>query len=113
MDSPGMLIELLALDHAKIVEFYTNVFGWRDEGHEGFAFVTYYGVLAPAGTPAAVVKELNEALVEVLARPDVKKAFAGHGLEAASSTPEEFASLIRDDIAKAQAIIESAKIKVQ
>ena len=84
-----------------------------ESGHEGFAFVTYYGVLAPAGTPAAVVKELNEALVEVLARPDVKKAFAGHGLEAASSTPEEFASLIRDDIAKAQAIIESAKIKVQ
>ena len=67
-----------------------------ESGYEDFAFVTYYGVLAPAGTPAAVVRQLNEALVKVLARPDVRQAFAGHGLEAASSTPEAFASLIRE-----------------
>ena len=84
-----------------------------ESGYKDFGFVTYYGVLAPAGTPSAVVRQLNEAIVKVLARPDVRKAFAGHGLEAASSTPEEFASLIRADIAKARAIIQSANIKVQ
>jgi tripartite-type tricarboxylate transporter receptor subunit TctC len=84
-----------------------------ESGYKDFSFVAYYGVLAPAGVPPEVVKRLNEALVKVLAKPEVKKAFAGQGLEAASSTPEEFAELIRQDIAKAKAIIEKADIKIQ
>jgi tripartite-type tricarboxylate transporter receptor subunit TctC len=83
-----------------------------ESGYKDYAFVTYYGVLAPAKTPDEVVSKLNAAIAKVLARPDVKEAFAAQGLEAAASTPEEFAALIHSDIAKAKAIIESANIKL-
>ncbi|WP_313297459.1 tripartite tricarboxylate transporter substrate binding protein [Diaphorobacter sp.] len=83
-----------------------------ESGYKNYAFVTYYGVLAPAGTPKDVVGKLNDAVVKVMARPDVKDAFAKQGLEASTGTPEAFRELIDKDIAKAKAIITSANIKV-
>ncbi|WP_353234100.1 tripartite tricarboxylate transporter substrate binding protein [Diaphorobacter ruginosibacter] len=83
-----------------------------ESGHKDYSFVTYYGVFAPAGTPGEVVAKLNDAVVKVMARPDVKEAFAKQGLEAESSTPEAFRQMIEKDIGKAKAIIKSANIKV-
>jgi len=47
-------------------------------------------VLAPAGTPAPVVQRLNDALVKIMARPDVQKTFLDSGIEPGSSSVEEF-----------------------
>jgi tripartite-type tricarboxylate transporter receptor subunit TctC len=74
---------------------------------------TYYGVFAPAGTPADVTKTLNDAVVQVMARPDVRAAYAKQGLEASSTTPQDFSRLIENDIAKAKATIQAAHIQVQ
>ncbi len=84
-----------------------------ESGYKDYSFVTYYGVLAPAGTPADVVKALNDAVVQVMARPDVRAAYAKQGLEANSTTPQEFGRLIENDIAKAKATIQAAHIQVQ
>ena len=84
-----------------------------ESGYKDYSFVTYYGVLAPAGTPADVVKALNDAVVQVMARPDVRAAYAKQGLEASSTTPQEFGRLIENDIAKAKATIQAAHIQVQ
>lgn len=84
-----------------------------ESGYKDYSFVTYYGVFAPAGTPADVVKTLNDAVVQVMARPDVRTAYAKQGLEARATTPQEFSKLIEKDIAKAKATIQAANIQVQ
>ncbi len=84
-----------------------------EAGYKDYSFVTYYGVFAPAGTPADVIKTLNEAVVEVMARPEVRAAYAKQGLEAATTTPQEFSKLIEKDIAKARATIKASHIQVQ
>ncbi len=84
-----------------------------ESGYKDYSFVTYYGVFAPAGTPAHVVKTLNSAIVQVMARPDVRAAYAKQGLDASSTTPQAFSQLIEKDIAKAKATIQAANIQVQ
>ncbi|WP_336730394.1 tripartite tricarboxylate transporter substrate binding protein [Achromobacter ruhlandii] len=82
-------------------------------GYKDFSVVTYYGVLAPAKTPAAVVARLNADFNKLLARPDVRDALAAQGLEADPVSSEQFAALIRSDIGKARQTIATAGIVVQ
>ncbi|CUJ49664.1 MULTISPECIES: Bug family tripartite tricarboxylate transporter substrate binding protein [Achromobacter] len=82
-------------------------------GYKDFSVVTYYGVLAPAKTPAAVVARLNADFNKLLARQDVRDALASQGLEADPVSSEEFAALIRSDIGKARQTIATAGIVVQ
>jgi tripartite-type tricarboxylate transporter receptor subunit TctC len=78
----------------------------------GLVAVNWWGVLFPAGTPRPVVQKLNADTVKALADPDVKKRFADLGVEAVSSTPEQFAAFIRDEMAKYAKLIKEANIKV-
>jgi len=78
----------------------------------GLVAVNWWGVLLPAGSPKAVVDKLNADTVRALADPDVKKRFADLGVEAVSSTPEQFAAFIRDEMAKYAKLIKEANIKV-
>ncbi|MCV6794982.1 tripartite tricarboxylate transporter substrate binding protein [Achromobacter ruhlandii] len=82
-------------------------------GYKDFSVVTYYGVLAPSKTPAAVVARLNADFNKLLARPDVRDALAAQGLEADPVSSEQFAALIRSDIGKARQTIATAGIVVQ
>jgi len=82
-------------------------------GYPDFNVVTFYGVLAPAQTPAAVVSRLNQDFNTLLARKDVKDALAAQGLETNPMSSEAFSRLIKDDIKKAQHTIDSAKIAIQ
>jgi len=78
----------------------------------GLVAVNWWGVLMPAGSPKAIVDKLNADTVKALADPDVKKRFADLGVEAVSSTPEQFAAFIRDEMAKYAKLIKEANIKV-
>ncbi len=60
----------------------------------------WMGILAPAGTPSGVVATLNSALNKVLAAPDIAEKFAQAGAEPATSTPQEFGDLIREEVTK-------------
>jgi tripartite-type tricarboxylate transporter receptor subunit TctC len=66
----------------------------------GLVAVNWWGVLLPAGTSRAIVDKLNADTKKALADPDVKKRFADLGVEAVSSTPEQFGAFIRDEMAK-------------
>jgi tripartite-type tricarboxylate transporter receptor subunit TctC len=72
---------------------------------------TWYGVLAPAGTPPAVVSRLNAELQKIVGSPDIKAQFAVQGIEPAGGTPEQFGALIRDDSARWGRLIKAANIK--
>lgn len=66
----------------------------------GYEATSWFGMFAPAGTPAPVLAKLNAAIVKVLAQPDVKKKINEQGAEVYSETPEQFAALIQAESVK-------------
>jgi tripartite-type tricarboxylate transporter receptor subunit TctC len=67
-----------------------------EAGVPGFVVESWYGLLAPAGTPDAIIERLHRDVVAVLAKPEVQSAFAQQGAEPMTSTPAEFATLIAE-----------------
>jgi tripartite-type tricarboxylate transporter receptor subunit TctC len=78
----------------------------------GFEVVNWYGMVVRAGTPAAIVARLNQEVANALRQPDVAERAASLGLDLLGSSPERFAALQRDEIAKWGDVIRTAKIKV-
>ncbi|HXM81777.1 MAG TPA: tripartite tricarboxylate transporter substrate binding protein [Burkholderiales bacterium] len=78
----------------------------------GLVAVNWWGVLMPAGAPRSIVSKLNGDTVKALADPEVKKKFADLGVDAVSSTPEQFSAFIRAEMDKYGKLIKEANIKV-
>lgn len=76
-----------------------------ESGLPGYDATSWYGVVAPAKTPPAIVAKLNDAFVRALQDPGVKKVLAGLGLDSVGSSTAEFAALINSDMAKWAAVI--------
>ena len=81
-------------------------------GVAGFEAYAWQGMVAPAGTPKAVVARLNAELVKALKTPEVQKKLEGVGVEAVSSTPEEFASYARAEAERWGKLIKAKGITV-
>ena len=81
-----------------------------ESGFPGFEAVSWFGLLVPTGTPAAIVNKLNQDTVKVLAQPDMRATFTKLGLDAVGNTPGEFAAIIKSDIAKWAKVIKEAGI---
>jgi len=79
----------------------------------GFEVNVWFGILAPAGTPAPVIAKLNAAIREVLANPQLQQKFVGYGCIATASTPQEFATMIAAEVPKWKGVVETAKITTQ
>jgi len=71
-----------------------------ESGFKGFDAQQWYGVVGPAGMPAAIVKQLNDTLATVLAAPDLRDKLAVEAIEPTVMTPEKFGEFIRADIAR-------------
>ena len=71
-----------------------------EAGVPGYEATSWFGMFAPAGTPAPVLAKLNAAIVKVLAQPDVKKKINEQGAEVHSETPEQFAAFIQAESVK-------------
>jgi tripartite-type tricarboxylate transporter receptor subunit TctC len=74
---------------------------------------TWFGLLAPAGTPRPIVDKIHKEVVKIMAMPDVREKLASYGLEPFTSTPEEFDALMRADLVKFERIIKAASIKAE
>ena len=74
----------------------------------GFGSTPWYGLLAPAGTPKAIVAQLQAEVAKALDDPAVKEKLAAAGCEPFKSTPEQFATLIRDDLPKWAKIVKDS-----
>jgi len=83
-----------------------------EAGVPGFEAGTWFAVLAPAGTPAAIVKQLNNEIVKILNLPDVKERLYQLGAEPRSGTPEQLATLMKQDMAKWAKVIKDANIHI-
>jgi len=90
----------IAVTTAKRSPELPNVPTIAEAGVPGYEATSWFGMLAPAATPAPIVAKLNAALVKVLAQPDIKKKINDQGAEAYSETPAEFAAFIQKESVK-------------
>lgn len=80
----------------------------QEAGLKGFDVSIWFGVLAPAATPAPIVERLNREVVAVMASDEMHKRMQADGAEARTTTPAEFADLIKQDTAKWAPVIKSS-----
>ena len=80
-------------------------------GLPGFELVTSISVFAPAGTPAAIIKFLNDEIVRVLHKPDIKEKFFNSGIEVAGGTSADLAATVKSEMAQYGKIIKDAGIR--
>ena len=79
-------------------------------GIQGYESYNWFGILAPRGTPGAVISRLNRELVAVMQEPAVQEWMRSRGAEPVTSSPEEFAAYIRKDLAKWARVVKETGI---
>jgi len=79
---------------------------------KGFAIDTWWGLVAPAGTPRDVVQKLNAAFVAALNSPEAKTRFAGLMAEPVPTTPEQFGDFMKAELAKYEKVVKASGAKV-
>jgi len=84
-----------------------------EQGYTNFEIALWFGVWAPAGTPAPVVKKINQDINQAMQDPEVKAAYDGKGIKATPMSPSEFAKFVRDEMSKYQKIAKDANIEPQ
>lgn len=82
-----------------------------ESGVKGYELVNWFGIFAPAGTPRAVIDRLNSAINAALRRPELNERLSSHGVEPFAGTPDDLASLVRNELAKYGKIIREADIR--
>jgi tripartite-type tricarboxylate transporter receptor subunit TctC len=84
-----------------------------ESGYPGFEALAWHGILAPAKTPPAVIKKLNEEIVKALGDPATKALLVNQALQTVGNTPEQFAAFIQNDIATWKAVAAAANVTVE
>ena len=82
-----------------------------ESGYANFDVSSWQGIVVPAGTPKAVIQRLNRDLFKVLSTPEMKERFAQYSAVTAASTPEQFSSYIKEEIARWQKVAIDAGVK--
>jgi tripartite-type tricarboxylate transporter receptor subunit TctC len=83
-----------------------------EAGLPGFDISTWWGFLAPAGTPREIVAKWNAEVARILATPEMKAFFAQQGAEPSPTSPEAFGAMIQSEIAKYAKIVKASGAKV-
>ena len=102
----------LAVSSAKRIAIMPDLPTYAEMGFPGYIHGSWYGLVAPAGTPAAIINRIYSESVKVLKDPDLNNLFARDGGVAVGNSPEDFARFIRAEIADSAKVIKAAKIKL-
>jgi tripartite-type tricarboxylate transporter receptor subunit TctC len=82
-----------------------------EAGVADFEATSWFGLLAPVGTPSEIVTKLHHEAVRIVSRPDMREKFALIGLDVVGDAPDAFATIIRSDTLKWAKVIKEAGIK--
>lgn len=105
-------VKALAVSTAKRLRTLPDVPTVAESGFPGFDVPSGFGIFAPAGIPAAVVKLLNIEIRNILQMDDVRAKFAAQALEAVGSAPDEFRAIVEAETAQWARVIKDARITV-
>ena len=79
----------------------------------GFDYAAWAGYLAPAGTPPEIINRLHAEIVRAVGQPNVQEIFVRLGFEVMTGSPDEFARLIRSDMARVAKVVREAGIPLE
>jgi tripartite-type tricarboxylate transporter receptor subunit TctC len=82
-----------------------------EAGLAGYSVTSWYGAMVPAGTPQAIVGQLNAEIARVLNAPDVKDKLASQGADVVASSPQEFLAFLKEEMSKYDKVVRGAGIK--
>jgi tripartite-type tricarboxylate transporter receptor subunit TctC len=106
-------LRALAVTSLKPTPLVPGVPSVAQSGVPGFEMTSWWGILGPANMPQPIVAQLNKELGRILKLDDVTKLFATLGVDATSSTPEEFAKLIKSEVTKYAKLLAEIGIEKQ
>ena len=106
----GKLLALAVASSARVPQL-PNVPTVSESGLPGFESTSWYGFVAPANLPKDLLAKLNAEIVNALKSPSIAEALDKAGVVVVASTPEQFATHIKDEVAKAGKLIRAANIK--
>ncbi|HMO48367.1 MAG TPA: tripartite tricarboxylate transporter substrate binding protein [Rubrivivax sp.] len=106
-------VKALAVSGATRAAAAPNVPTLAEAGVPGFEVQGWYGVFAPAGTPPAIVQQLNAAITAVTAMPEVRQHMSQGGAEPTSATPEAYTAFVRADAAKWGKVVRDSGAKIE
>ncbi len=106
-------LRALAVTTAKRSPAAPNVPTMIEAGFRGFEADNWHAILAPKGTPKAIVSNLNAELVRILNLSDVRERMGNEGAVATSSTPEGLAAFIKSEVAKWQKVVKASGAKAE
>jgi tripartite-type tricarboxylate transporter receptor subunit TctC len=106
-------LRALAVASAKRSPALPELPTFAESGLPGFEAGSWYGLLAPAGTPREAITKLHAETVQMLALPDIRQKLAAEGADAIGNSPEEFAAQIRRDIERWEKVARAANIARQ
>jgi tripartite-type tricarboxylate transporter receptor subunit TctC len=109
----GNRMKLLAVGGAKRTPALPNVPTIAESGVPGYDATNWWGMLAPARTPPAIVKRLNDEVNAIMRAPEMQKRFEAQGAETATMTPTEFGRYIRIETTKWAKVVKEAGIKAE
>jgi tripartite-type tricarboxylate transporter receptor subunit TctC len=106
-------VKVLGVTTAKRASNLPEVPTLSEAGVKGYEAALWTGILAPAGTPPAIITRLNGEIAKVLELKDVKDALDRQGAEAQASSPQEFAAFLKKDYAKWARVVKEGGIRIQ
>jgi tripartite-type tricarboxylate transporter receptor subunit TctC len=106
-------LKALAVTDSVRTDVFPNLPTLDEAGVKGYALSTWWGLLAPKGTPDAVISAVHEAAVDALKNPAVVKRFSDLGLKPEGSSPKEFAAILQTEIKKYGDIAKAAGVTPQ
>ena len=106
-------LRALAVTTRRRISAAPDVPTFEEAGLPGYEAIGWFGAVAPAGTPAEIIRRLNLEIREALSAPEVKERALAAGAEPFPTTPEEFAGIIREETKKWGEVVRTANIKLQ
>jgi tripartite-type tricarboxylate transporter receptor subunit TctC len=106
-------LKALGVTAARRSALLPEVLTMSEAGLPGFEMSSWFGLLAPAATPRAIVNRLNTETVKAMSAPEIKSTAAAQGSEVMSGTPEQFSDHIKSEIARIGKIAKTAGIKAE
>jgi len=103
----------IAVTSPKRLDSLPDTPAFTELGWPNVDYSIWFAVLAPGGTPPAIVRKLNADIAKVVADPDYKKTLDSRGFEAQSNTPEQMAAFLEKDYQKFKVVIEKLGLKVE
>ncbi len=109
-DARVRLIGVTATSPSKFLPGVPAIF---EDGLPGYEFASWFGLLAPAGTPQAIVEQVNQAMAKLLRDPVILERLAKLGIDPRAMSTEEFSKLLRSDLEKMSRVVKASGARIE